>query len=203
MTSVINQAIANTNDSFKRSKLNFINIVPVTIYKEDDDEPQNWNDILKAFYDPNDSIFNRIHEIRKQNKANLAILIVGNNNYCGEAKVIAANQPEDTFAIVSHECAADYYSFAHEIGHLIGARHEYCSDSTMEPYPFGHGYLSKTLEWRTIMSYANCCQGNNCVRIRNWANPYVKYKGEKTGSLAKEYDAKVWRMRAAEISNIF
>ena len=32
--------------------------------------------------------------------------------------------PNEAYAVVHHECAATSYSIAHEIGHIIGARHD-------------------------------------------------------------------------------
>ena len=43
----------------------------------------------------------------------------------------------EAFAVVHHECAAMTYSIAHEIGHIIGARHEPSIDKTMVPFPYG------------------------------------------------------------------
>ena len=49
---------------------------------------------------------------------------------------------DEAFAVVHHECAATSYTVAHEIGHLIGARHELALDKNMTPFPYGHGYVN-------------------------------------------------------------
>jgi hypothetical protein len=73
---------------------------------------------------------------------------------------------EDAFAVVHHECAAANYTLAHEIGHLIGARHEL-------------GYVSGT-SWRDIMGYKEDCGG--CPRLPVWSNPLVTIAGEAAGT---------------------
>jgi hypothetical protein len=77
---------------------------------------------------------------------------------------------------VHHDCAATTYSLAHEIGHLIGARHDLNLDKTMTPFPYGHGYVNGT-KWRDIMSYKESCGG--CPRLPVWSSPLVKVKGEQ------------------------
>ena len=81
--------------------------------------------------------------------------------------------------MVHHECAAATYSLAHEIGHLIGARHDLNLDKNMTPFPYGHGYVNGT-KWRDIMSYKESCGG--CPRLPVWSSPTVHVKGEPAGT---------------------
>ena len=86
---------------------------------------------------------------------------------------------DEAFAVVHHECAATTYSVAHEIGHIIGARHDLNLDKMMTPFPFGHGYVNGT-KWRDIMSYKESCGG--CPRLPVWSSPKVLVKGEPAGT---------------------
>ena len=86
---------------------------------------------------------------------------------------------DEAFAVVHHECAATTQSLAHEIGHIIGARHELNMDTVMTPFPYGHGYVNGT-KWRDIMSYKESCGG--CPRIPVWSSPTVLIKGEPAGT---------------------
>jgi hypothetical protein len=86
---------------------------------------------------------------------------------------------DEAFAVVHHECAATTLSVAHEIGHIIGARHELDIDKTMTPFPYGHGYVNGT-KWRDIMSYKESCGG--CPRIPVWSSPIVRINGEPAGT---------------------
>jgi hypothetical protein len=86
---------------------------------------------------------------------------------------------EEAFAVVHHECAATTHSIAHEIGHLIGARHDLSIDKIMTPFPYGHGYVNGT-KWRDIMSYRESCGG--CRRVPIWSSPSVLFEGEPAGT---------------------
>ena len=87
-----------------------------------------------------------IHGLRDKYDADVAVLIVNDPKGCGLATRVFADA-NDAFAVVHHECAVATYSVAHEIGHLIGARHELAMDRTMTPFPYGHGYVNGT-KWR-------------------------------------------------------
>ncbi len=118
-----------------------------------------------------------MHALRDKYKADVAVLFVHDPMGCGLATRVAA-EADEAFAVVHHECATSMYSLAHEIGHIIGARHDYALDSTAAPFPFGHGYVYGA-QWRTIMSYKDTC--NDCPRLPVWSSPSVKVKGVARG----------------------
>ena len=74
-------------------------------------------------------------------------------------------------------------SIAHEIGHILGVRHDRFMDESNVPFAYGHGYVNGT-KWRDIMSYKEGCGG--CPRIPHWSNPRIMYKGEPTGTPAAD-----------------
>ena len=86
---------------------------------------------------------------------------------------------------------------AHEIGHLIGARHDLNIDKTMTPFPYGHGYVNGT-KWRDIMSYKESCGG--CPRLPVWSSPKVMIKGEPAGTPELD-NARVIAEQAARVAN--
>lgn len=72
------------------------------------------------------------------------------------------------------------YSFAHEIGHLFGAKHDRQSEGASDNnYNYGHFNEKKTQ--RTIMGEKRFCEG--CTRIGYWSNPklYVYEDGTAVG----------------------
>lgn len=135
-------------------------------------------------------------DARSSLKADLVALLVNMNSYCGMASAIKATA-SSAFAAVYYDCAVGYYSLAHELGHLFGARHDPYVDSKTSPYPYGHGYVHG-MSWRTIMAYGNACAG--CTRQGFFSNPSVLYKNVPTGTVDVNDNARVHNGRALEVS---
>ena len=87
-------------------------------------------------------------------------------------------------------------SIAHEIGHILGIRHDRATDASNVPMAYGHGYVNGD-KWRDIMSYNDSCGG--CPRIPFWSNPRIQYKGEPTGTVAAD-SARVILEKAERVS---
>ncbi|HMK37114.1 MAG TPA: M12 family metallo-peptidase [Desulfomonilaceae bacterium] len=194
MDSFIQLAVTESNQSYQNSKIN-LTLVLAGIQKVNYQESGSFDTDLDNFKGMTDGAMDEIHSLRDQKKADVCVLIVDNNQYCGLAAAILA-KPETAFAVVYFKCATGYYSFAHEIGHLQGARHNLEMDPTLQPFPYGHGYYLNP-KWRTIMSYANPC---NCPRIQYWSNPNVQYEGVPMGTSERNNNARVLNETAAYVS---
>jgi hypothetical protein len=181
--STIALAVAEANQSYVNSKinirLNLVDTLPMT-YTE---TGKTYDQILLDF-----AADSTVNQHRNQSGADLAAMIINQSDYCGLADAIMAN-PSTAFAIVHYDCATGYYSFAHELGHLMGARHNEQADSTPTPFAYGHGYqhLAAPL-WRTVMAYA-CA--SPCTRLQYWSNPDVAYSGAVMGTAAVNNNARV------------
>jgi hypothetical protein len=117
--------------------------------------------------------------LRKQMKdwrdkyhADCAVVIV---DYAGQSGPAGKTEPNDAFSIVDRIPATKSFTFAHELGHQMGAGHE-CGNSEAARAGFAHGYVSKTGRWGTIMTTA-------ARRIPYFSNPGVKYRNEALGCL--------------------
>lgn len=136
-----------------------------------------------------------VHTKRDAVGADEVALLISDTTYCGLGWL---NSTQDlAYVAVAYNCATGYYSFAHEIGHNFGARHDPQVDPTTTPYPYAHGFLNGN-SWRTIMAYANYC--NNCPRIQYFSNPNVFYQGVATGNASASDNARVHRERVATIA---
>ena len=85
--------------------------------------------------------------------ADVAMLLVANSNYCGMANYNSRTTPT---GIAMKSCATGYYSFGHEIGHMLGAKHNK-ENSAWATFPYGYGYWLRPQStnpkggYRTIM----------------------------------------------------
>jgi metallopeptidase family M12-like protein len=122
--------------------------------------------------------FANVKALRDEKRADVVVLIVDDPSGCGLATRVAADA-EEAFAVVHHTCAVLTYSVPHEIGHILGARHDASLDETETPFSYGHGYVNGT-KWRDIMSYKSSCGG--CPRLAVWSNPTIKFRGEPAGT---------------------
>lgn len=162
---VVALAIEEANRSFRLSGIGHIRLRLAHTFQTGYLERGSHFDHVWSMADKGDEHMERIHALREAYRADVAILIVDDPKGCGLATRVGADADE-AFAVVHHECAVANYTVAHEIGHLVGARHEL-------------GYVSGTT-WRDIMSYKEECGG--CPRLPVWSNPLLLIGGEPAGT---------------------
>jgi hypothetical protein len=124
-----------------------------------------------------------VHTLRNDTCADAVVLLVGDSASCGIAYVMTTIFPgfeSHAFSVVSTNCATGYYSFGHELGHNMGARHDWYVDGSDT---YAHGFVNATDRWRTIMAYnADCAdRGFDCSRLQYWSNPFVLYNSDPMG----------------------
>ncbi|HZT47738.1 MAG TPA: M12 family metallo-peptidase [Hyphomicrobiaceae bacterium] len=175
-------AIEQANDTFRNSGLGNISLRLVH-YQEVAYEEGNSDhfDHLYRMVD-GEGPFKELKKLRNEKRADVVGLIIDSPTGCGQATRVGA-EAEEAFFVVHHTCAAITYSIAHEIGHIIGARHDRAVDPNDAPFAFAHGYVNGS-KWRDMMSYREGC--GDCPRIPFWSNPRIMYKGEPTGTAAAD-----------------
>jgi len=193
---LVQLAVDETNQSYRNSGINpRLRLVHSyqTAYTEAANNMQLDRDRFRI---AGDGFMDEVHGRRNQHRADIAVLVTANGNYCGIAADIFA-EPETGFAVVGQNCATGYYSFGHEIGHLQGARHNPSADGSTEPFPYGHGFCYPSGNWRTVMSYNDSCAS----RLQNWSNPSVRRGSVSMGTSASHNNARVLNGTAAYIAN--
>ena len=140
---------------------------------------------------------------RDNSGAALGALIINHPESCGLAKGIMPGRA-NAFAVVHYGCATGYYSFAHELGHLMGARHDEKHDKSTAPFAYGHGFehpsATPSMAFRTVMAYA-CGAPDKCdPRVPYWSGPNVHYNGRPAGT-ELNYNARVLNETAPTIAD--
>jgi hypothetical protein len=196
MADLIALAVEETNESFRNSGLGNINLRLVHTQLIDYDETAGEH--FKHLYRMVDGLgpFKNVHKLRDEKRADIVGMIIDDPSGCGLSTRVAPDS-EEAYFVVHHSCAAITMSVAHEIGHILGARHDRQVDESESPFPYGHGHVNGT-KWRDIMSYQQSCDG--CSRIPYWSNPRIEYKGELTGTDTDD-SARVILEQAERVAN--
>lgn len=206
MIAQIQLAIDDANQSYVNSAINTsIRLVGTerVVYRETSRTSASLNDFKGTTDGKMDSIHTRI----AATGADIGVLFTSHAraDSCGIAGAIGASSTATAFAVVEDSCAVGNHSFAHELGHLFGARHDYAADSSNTPYAYGHGFHYAS-EWRTVMAYPASCP-SGCTRLGYWSNPNVSYPivGGGTaamGTTTREDNARVLNANASTLEGL-
>ncbi len=122
--------------------------------------------------------------MREQYGADIVTLLVRTQqgDACGIGFLmtsVSAAFSVSAFNVVDATCLP-LYTLPHELGHNMGARHDWYVDSGVTPFTYAHGYINPApgQRWRTIMAYPDLCtnQGFGCPRVLYWSNPNLQYQ---------------------------
>lgn len=139
----------------------------------------------------NDGFMDNIHSLRDLYGADVVVLLISYaNNALGQAAGIQVDV-SGAFCVVEDNAAVSNYTFAHEIGHLIGGRHNNDPAGTYE-----HGYVYAPAYWRTVMAVPQT--GVN--RIPYWSKPNQTYGGVAMGTTSTNDNFRKWNERASTVA---
>jgi hypothetical protein len=189
MNNEIALAVSTTNTTYSNSgitqRLQLVHTAQVS-YTESSDMGTDLNRVTN----PSDGYMDNVHALRNTYAADLVNLLVeypSSYQWCGVAWLMTnvSHAFESwAFSVVWRgSCAVSNLSFAHELGHNMGALHDWYMDAGTAPYTYAHGYVNATARWRTIMAYNNRCTaaGFSCTRLQYWSNPDITYGGAPLG----------------------
>jgi hypothetical protein len=181
ISSLIATAESETNTGYSTSGINFL-IDVVNTTKVTYNEVTGYSAALNAITNTSDGLMDSVHGLRDTYSADLVVLIIDNSDFCGIAwkpSTVSSSNASSGFSVVGWNCATGYYSFAHEMGHNMGAGHDTYVDSSTLPYAYGHGFVNTSARVRSIMAYNDLCvdSGFNCTRVNHWSATDRLYNG--------------------------
>jgi hypothetical protein len=190
-------AIQKTNAAFKNSAITpngaSIVLAGIEFYDEfvetnniDADQEYRSN-LIPLIEDP----FSELSILRDQVQADIVVVFtngVWTNNVGGVAFV--GPIAEQAAAIVQIRNANANFTAAHEIGHLLGCRHQVFSDVNGE---FEHAYTFRAGQsmWFNKFRETILYSPHSNKRILHYSNPRVRFMGRKTGTFADEDNARM------------
>jgi hypothetical protein len=152
------------------------------------------NDIEKDLKDL--AINSSAQSLRNTHQADLVVLMT-DNVYDGLGRVNGIGAGFSTaYAIVTaQEAAGSYNVFAHEVGHLLGGRHDSDPSGTIE-----HGYCFRNNIFSTWQNTVMAAGPNPGVRILHYSNPNRYYNGKPTGTNNENYVAQHFRNSGRQVA---
>ncbi len=143
---------------------------------------------VRRLADPSDGYLDEAHTLRDEAGADLLHLIVSSSDVCG----VVAGIPS-VFGLTKMECGG--LTFAHELGHNMGLRHDRFRvdvfEGSLSSHP-AYGYVNRAVldgvapqssRWTTIMSYSVHCHLADvaCSRLPRFSNPRQRHDGDVLG----------------------
>lgn len=171
-------AVADTNQSYANSgvaqRIRLVHQSEIA-YTENGDSGVD----LDRLTGTSDGHMDSVHTLRNTYGADLVALINDTDDVCGIAWLMgtpSAGFAANGFSVtnVGYGCLTGG-TFAHELGHNMGAHHDRAVVSGASATAYNFGYVAPTGAWRTTMAYSNACSG--CARVQYWSNPGVTYPG--------------------------
>ena len=181
VVNLINLGVSETNTSYANSgiaqRIRLVHTAQVN-YAESGSFSTNLTDLRAST-----GALSGVAALRETFRADLVMLLVRPQqpDACGigflMSSISNAFAPSG-YNVVDSSCIANY-TFAHELGHNMGARHDWYVDSATTPFSYAHGFVNAATgqRWRTIMAYNDHCsdQGFTCNRVLYWASPTTQY----------------------------
>ena len=169
-------AIEESNQTFDESGIDLsLELADVFPLDYEQSFSPNWD--LDRLMKIDDGYMDEVHDMRDTLKADVVVLLRDNaNTSCGFAGEIGASA-ETAFTVVNVRCiGVGRFTFAHEIGHLLGGAH----DNASGPFAYGHGYAHEPADGPKLYTVMTAFRLDT-VRLPYWSDPQREVDGIRLG----------------------
>ncbi len=167
-------AIASANEAYVNSQIAPFQLELAAYVLVDTPSGAGGSELLQYSTGVNDGYLDELHTLRDAYEADLVPLIVDISSFCGVAWLAPDAPDYSGFSVTDYDCAIGNLTFAHELGHNLGAAHD--PDNAGGSYfPYGYGHRWNSDQYRSVMSYS---PGS---RVPYFSNPDVSVFGGVTG----------------------
>jgi hypothetical protein len=185
-----NGALAATNTDAV-----FVQAGPIQYFTQS--ESTNYSTMLARLTNLSDGYYDAIGTQRDSNTADIVAYVAPRSaTLCGQAAGIATSNANAYF-VMNPDCLSGNWTFVHEAGHVVGARHD--NDPTTTPFSYGHGYVMTSINRRTVMAVNNgpC---STCTRYGAFSSPNYTLSGVPIGTASFNDNTRVWQVRGPTVA---
>jgi hypothetical protein len=160
-------------------------------------ESTNYSTMLSRLTRLTDGFYDTIGSLRNTNTADIVAYVApASAGLCGQAAGIGTSNANAYF-VMNPSCLSGNFTFVHEAGHVVGARHD--NDPTLTPFAYGHGFVITSQNRRTVMAVNNgpC---STCTRIGAFSSPSFTIGGVPIGTATRNDNTRVWKTRGPTVA---
>ena len=189
--SLVDVDVETANEAFRLGeaelRFNLVGVAEVAYNESDYPNVPSYSktgdlDRLRA---ANDGVLDEVHTLRDRYAADIVHLVVDRGAGGGTADVSLLEDPPEShaFSVSGFDTRQRQpHLIPHELGHVMGLRHDRHVDPVNEPFPYSHGYVNRRAfergapsesRWSTIMAYQDQCHQFNfsCPHVLRYSNP--------------------------------
>jgi len=192
----LNFFISQANEAYSITGLPPVVVSAGLYYTEGQSELSTAVANIQSLVDTNDGFQDSIAtNTRDSQAADLVGMIVAtpfDPGICGIVNSIGSSSSTQGFFVVKQSCTD--YTWVHEVGHLIGARHD--NDPTGIPFSYARGIVQPACNFRTIMAVSS----NPEPRFGGFSDPGFSLGGCPFGTSTRD-NGRAHEVNASVIAN--